>query len=126
MPIFLFVSFSLHVSVLSLSPSFLSIAVSVSQSAVVLLLLAAVVTLPGCAGSAGGEAALLPTGPYTLTPEELALDCRKLTGRLQVRLLALRGEEYKVQPSSTAQSMRSATSAALTQSPTWRRAIRWV
>jgi hypothetical protein len=43
----------------------------------------------------------------------MALDCRKLTGRLQVRLLALRGEEYKVQPSSAAQSMRSATSAAL-------------
>jgi hypothetical protein len=85
----------------------------VPYRALVLLLLAAVVMLPGCAGSAGGEAALLPAGPYTLTPEEMALDCRKLTGRLQVRLLALRGEEYKVQPSSAAQSMRSATSAAL-------------
>ena len=85
----------------------------VPHRALVLLLLAAIVTLPGCAGSAGGEAALLPAGPYTLTPEEMALDCRKLTGRLQVRLLALRGEEYKVQPSSAAQSMRSATSAAL-------------
>lgn len=81
--------------------------------ALVLLLLAGSIALPGCAGSTGGEAALLPSGPYTLTPEEMALDCRKLTGRLQVRLLALRGEEYKVQPSSAAQSMRSATSAAL-------------
>jgi hypothetical protein len=87
----------------------------VPHRALVLLLLAIVVTLSGCAGSAGGEAALLPsgTGTYTLTPEEIALDCRKLTGRVQVRLLALRGEEYKVQPSSAAQSMRSATSAAL-------------
>ncbi len=77
------------------------------------LVIAALAILPGCAGSAGGEASLLPAGTYTLTAEEMALDCRRLTGRLQVRLLALRGEEYKVQPSSAAQSMRSATSAAL-------------
>ena len=50
---------------------------------------------------------------YTLSAEEKALDCRRLTGRVQVRLLALRGEDYKAQPSAAAQSMRSATSAAL-------------
>lgn len=75
--------------------------------------LAVVAILSGCAGSAGGEMPLLAGSSYTLTDEEKALDCRRLTGRLQVRLLALRGEEYKVQPSEAAQSMRSATSAAL-------------
>ncbi len=70
--------------------------------------------LAGCAGNvaSGGDAGLLPQG-YSLSAEEKALDCRRLTGRIQVRLLALRGDEYKVQPSATAQSMRSATSAAL-------------
>jgi hypothetical protein len=48
-----------------------------------------------------------------MSAEEKALDCRRLTGRIQVRLLALRGEAFKVQPSAAAQSMRSATSAAL-------------
>ena len=54
----------------------------------------------------------MPQG-YALSAEEKALDCRRLTGRIQVRLLALRGETYKIQPSAAAQSMRSATSAAL-------------
>jgi hypothetical protein len=77
------------------------------------LIIFAAAMLPGCAGSAGDSATLLAPGNYTLTTEEKALDCRRLTGRIQVRLLALRGEEYKVHPSSAAQSMRSATSAAL-------------
>lgn len=84
----------------------------VNRARIPLMFFAAAV-LPGCAGTPGDSATLLATGDYTLTAEEKALDCRRLTGRIQVRLLALRGEEYKVQPSSTAQSMRSATSAAL-------------
>jgi hypothetical protein len=77
------------------------------------LLVALIATLPGCAGSTGAEPSLAPAGPHTLSSEEKALDCRRLTGRMQVRLLSLRGEEYKVQPSSAAKSMQSATSAAL-------------
>lgn len=69
--------------------------------------------LPGCAGSGADAGAPLLPQAYSLSAEEKKLDCRRLTGRIQVRLLALRGEEFKVQPSSAAQSMRSATSAAL-------------
>ncbi|MBA4130942.1 MAG: hypothetical protein C0519_05915 [Hyphomicrobium sp.] len=82
--------------------------------AIILLLCGGFTGLGGCAGSgagAGGDG-LLPQG-YALSAEEKALDCRRLTGRIQVRLLALRGETYKIQPSAAAQSMRSATSAAL-------------
>jgi hypothetical protein len=69
--------------------------------------------LSGCAGSGpSGSAGLLPQ-PHTLSAEEKALDCRRLTGRIQVRLLALRGEDYKAQPSAAAAAMRTATSAAL-------------
>ncbi len=86
----------------------------VIERAVILLLLGGLAGLSGCAGSGaiGGGAGLLPQG-YSLSAEEKALDCRRLTGRIQVRLLALRGEDYKVRPSTAAQSMRSATSAAL-------------
>lgn len=48
-----------------------------------------------------------------LSEEEKGLDCRRLTGRMQVRLLSIRGEEYKVQPSAASESMRTATSTAL-------------
>ena len=76
-------------------------------------LFAGIAGLAGCAGAGPSEGeGLLPQG-YTLSAEEQALDCRRLTGRIQVRLLAVRGESYKVQPSAASQSMRSATSAAL-------------
>lgn len=86
----------------------------VIERAIILLLCGGFAGLSGCAGTgaSGGADGLLPQG-YTLSAEEKALDCRRLTGRIQVRLLAMRGEEYKVQPSAAAQSMRSATSAAL-------------
>jgi hypothetical protein len=48
-----------------------------------------------------------------LTAEEKALDCRKLTGRLQVRLLELRGAEFKSEASGLSQSLRSAASTLL-------------
>lgn len=69
--------------------------------------------LAGCAGSAPtGEALLGPAATYTLSAEEQGLDCSRLTGRIQVRLLALRGSEFKAAPSGTAEAMRSATSTA--------------
>jgi hypothetical protein len=77
------------------------------------LMVFAAAALPGCAGTPGDSTVLLAPGNYTLTAEEKKLDCQRLTGRIQVRLLALRGEEFKVHPSSASQSMRSATSAAL-------------
>jgi len=80
---------------------------SVSVPRLVLLALA----LGGCAsgGLPGGGA----PAAYTLTKEETDLDCHRLTGRMQVRLLSLRGTEYKVGASEAAGAMRSATSAAL-------------
>jgi hypothetical protein len=48
-------------------------------------------------GTAGGTA-----GAYQLTAEETALDCKKLTGRMQVRILQAR--DYQTQPKTTAAS----------------------
>jgi hypothetical protein len=54
-----------------------------------------------------------PAGGYTLTAEELALDCRKLTGRIQVRILQIR--DYSERPGSTGLShvAQTATTAVL-------------
>ncbi|MGE5267649.1 MAG: hypothetical protein ACM3L9_09820 [Deltaproteobacteria bacterium] len=71
------------------------------------------VALAGCAGTGSAGGAQLIDGAYSLSEEEKALDCKRLTGRIQVRLLSLRGEEYKVQPSEVSQSMRTATSTAM-------------
>jgi hypothetical protein len=58
-------------------------------------------------GAAGGTA-----GAYQLTAEETALDCKKLTGRMQVRILQAR--DYQNQPKTTAASqvMQQAVSTA--------------
>ena len=51
-------------------------------------------------------------GPVALvTEEEKTLPCSKINGRMQVRILALRGEDYKSVPTSVAQGTRSALSA---------------
>lgn len=71
------------------------------------------VVLAGCAGTGSTGGAQLIDGAYSLSEEEKALDCKRLTGRIQVRLLSLRGDEYKVQPSGASQSMRTATSTAM-------------
>jgi hypothetical protein len=42
------------------------------------------------AKEAAGAGRLEPSGQYTLGPDELALDCKKLTGRMQVRILQIR------------------------------------
>jgi hypothetical protein len=66
--------------------------------------------LAGCAGAAPGAASLTEGAPvaaqasqvaaakagatsggYQLTAEEQALDCKKITGRMQIRILQLRG-----------------------------------
>lgn len=60
----------------------------------------------------GGPPALAADGSYALSAEEKALDCGRLTGRMQVRLMSLRGADYKVGPSGTASAMRTVTSTA--------------
>jgi hypothetical protein len=53
------------------------------------------------------------TGGYTLTDEERALDCRKLTGRMQVRILQIR--DYSERPGSTgiSHAMQTVTTSVL-------------
>lgn len=76
---------------------------------------AVALAVAGCAGGPPGGTpgadALLPGPPYALSEEERKLDCSRLTGRLQVQLLALRGSEQKVGASEAAGAMRTVTSA---------------
>jgi hypothetical protein len=76
------------------------------------VVIAAALAAAGCAGETPGVNALRPGTPYTLTEEEKKLDCARLTGRIQVRLFALRGAEQKVGASEAAGTMRTVTSAA--------------
>jgi hypothetical protein len=51
-----------------------------------------------CAVSAAGpafSAGLQPDGTYVLSKDELALDCKKLTGRAQIRIMQLRDYELR-------------------------------
>lgn len=71
----------------------------------------------GAADSPGGKAptgiGTLANGTYVLSAEEQALDCRKLTGRMQVRLLSVRGAEYKSAPTGISSAARSVSSTLL-------------
>ncbi len=52
------------------------------------------------AEAAGAQkSASASAGGYTLSAEELALDCRKITGRMQVRILQIR--DYAERPGTT-------------------------
>ncbi|MFM7085185.1 MAG: hypothetical protein ACKOW3_09345 [Hyphomicrobium sp.] len=42
---------------------------------------------------------------YQLSDEELKLDCKKLTGRTQVRIMASRGADLKETPSAASQTL---------------------
>lgn len=52
-----------------------------------------------------------PGAAYTLSDEEQKLDCKALTGRMQVRILELRGHAYKTHSSELSQSVKSLTTA---------------
>ncbi len=72
--------------------------------------------LGACAGGSSVPATgvgQIVDGRYVLSAEEQALDCRRLNGRLQVRILELRGEEFKTQPTAVSSGMRSVTSTVL-------------
>ena len=45
---------------------------------------------------------------YTLSAEELALDCKKLTGRMQVRILQLRSSRGDIKTTALARGMQQA------------------
>lgn len=69
--------------------------------------------LGGCAGSgaesittATAEPAKPAAGGASLSEDELKLDCAKLTGRMQVRLLQLRGYKNRSQSSAIGRTMQ--------------------
>jgi hypothetical protein len=74
-----------------------------------------------CAGTSGpAPAALAPETQagttavvYTLNEEELGLDCKKLTGRMQVRILQIR--DYETAPKTTllARALQSVSTTVL-------------
>jgi hypothetical protein len=54
---------------------------------------------------------------YQMTPDELKLDCKKLTGKMQVRILQIRDEREKTLTSKTSQVMQRAVVPVLGGSP---------
>jgi hypothetical protein len=78
----------------------------------------------GACGKDGG-ASLAPTigqkvpdtyvagKPYQLTQEELGLDCKRLTGRMQVRILQVRDTEVRGGSSKIAQGAQAAVTPIL-------------
>lgn len=50
---------------------------------------------------------------YTLTPDELALDCKKLTGRMQVRILDLRDHASHGRSTLVSRGVQSAVTGIL-------------
>ncbi|MDX2259133.1 MAG: hypothetical protein NW205_09500 [Hyphomicrobiaceae bacterium] len=64
----------------------------------------------GCASSLDSSlpAASFEGGTYRLSEEEAALDCRKITGRMQVRILQIRDYEERRQTSALSKTMQNA------------------
>lgn len=101
---------------MTIRPKAQSLAVLAAQ------LLASLV-LAGCASQSGGIAPvatpvgetvtrLPPAGGYTLTADELALDCKKLTGRMAVRIVQVRDFQTRSQASSVARGIQTAMQPA--------------
>ncbi len=79
----------------------------------------------GCAGSPGGSTLQLsdaqPTSGtsagaspgYSLSEEEKALNCKQLTGRMQVRLLQVRDYVARQKTSSLSRTMQNASNSVL-------------
>ena len=51
--------------------------------------------------------------PYELTAEEKSLDCKRLTGRMQIRILQTRDASVKVNSSALGRGMQSAVTPVL-------------
>ncbi|MGE0022090.1 MAG: hypothetical protein AB7S70_00475 [Hyphomicrobium sp.] len=64
-------------------------------------------------GPVAETVARLPSsGAYALSPEELALDCRKLTGRMAVRIVQIRDFQSRAQTTSLSRGIQSASKPA--------------
>lgn len=76
------------------------------------LILFALATMTGCGSTLSshseGTASIQEENNfkiYHLSQDELKLDCRKLTGRTQVRIMASRGADFKDSPSSASKAL---------------------
>jgi hypothetical protein len=58
-----------------------------------------------------------PETPTTLTADELKLDCKKITGKMQVRILQVRDQRERTLTSSVAQTMQRTVVPVLGGSP---------
>ncbi len=73
-----------------------------------LVALGAALTQSGCASSVEVvPAKVSQNGVYQLNAEELALDCRKLTGRMQIRILQVRSYSEKQATSLVSKGLQS-------------------
>jgi hypothetical protein len=87
-------------------------------------LVAAVLAALSCAGCAGSGAGLTsgisppesapsysPAGGYVLSADEQELDCKKLTGRMQIRILEIRDYNERHQASAFSRALQSGVAA---------------
>lgn len=83
-------------------------------SAIIAALAAVVLSAGGCSGSVQTDNASLATSQpaggavYVLNEEEKALSCKKLIGRMQVRILQIRDFEAQNRPSAVSHTLQSA------------------
>jgi hypothetical protein len=84
-----------------------------------------IVLLAGCSGplpDVGAPATAPATGShrpdeYTLSADELKLSCKKLTGRMQVRILQIRDYDQRKKPSATSRLAQQATGSLYGSAP---------
>jgi hypothetical protein len=82
------------------------------------IVLALTLALPGSVALAQGKPSDVGTfdadGRYSLSESEQKFDCKKLNGRMQVRILQLRAElSDPTRPSSASQALQTVTNPAL-------------
>ncbi|MGQ0457504.1 MAG: hypothetical protein ACT4OU_10630 [Hyphomicrobium sp.] len=75
------------------------------------LIAASAAALSGCAGQTSGigDPAVAPQASvgYALSDKELALNCKELTGRIQLRILQIRDFDAEKQSSSASRALQS-------------------
>lgn len=75
---------------------------------------AATTQSPPALEAAAGEAAPAPAGQtYTLTKEEQGLDCKRITGRMQVRILQIRDYRSENKTTLVSRGIQSATTSVV-------------
>ncbi|HEX2843532.1 hypothetical protein [Hyphomicrobium sp.] len=84
----------------------------------------AALALGACASQSGELAApvtpvaetvtrLPPASGYQMKPDELALDCKKLTGRMAVRIVQIRDYQTRHQTTALSRSIQSTTTSVM-------------